>query len=545
MLRSARAFPQGAGFWITYLHIGRGVSVDHASLATAVREGRSMATTGPLLLFRIDDRISGSTLPPDGRPHVVEIRAYQPRHNWSLATKDAARGIPVGIARVELIRNGTVVKSWEPNLPDATLRWSVNDTEPCWYAARAYGTDRRWQVALASPIYFADRPVTPKREPLITVVRGRIYDFRSGLEREGDVEVRRDRAVLAHFKARGQFRLRMPLDSEITVTAAGCPPIRKELLLDYAPVHRFLWYLRGEDLGRPETLDRLESLVRQVDLEFPLGYRMPGGYIAAELRSDLDFRGVQVVDAPPQSEPGGIAVAAILLDKEQVGPGDRINLAAIFHDEWDPGGTEGTRLLVEGRAFDPARPSGFSPLKTFGRIEREWATAADLGRGYRMISGPLIVPGWACPGPVGEIEVDGRALSGDRERGHIGLRIPMGPVRRALAVASAWPTMPLSWPDHNYGVGPLRICGKAGRLGQPRSDYRQLHLRVATDDDGFDLRPDLDGTGAPTPTTRSSQSGSPTRCSTRSRTWPGASRSGLNLRLSGGRLPSSTPPVAG
>ena len=123
-----------------------------------------------------------------------------------------------------------------------------------------------------------------------------MYDFRSGLEREGDVEVRRDRAVLARFKARGQFRLRMPLDSEITVTAAGCPPIRKELLLDYAPVHRFLWYLRGEDLGRPETLDRLESLVRQVDLEFPLGYRMPGGYIAAELRSDLDFRGVQVVD---------------------------------------------------------------------------------------------------------------------------------------------------------------------------------------------------------------------------------------------------------
>jgi hypothetical protein len=485
------------GFWTTYLHIGRGVPVDHAALATCVREGRTMATTGPLLLFRIDDRISGSTLPPDGRPHVVEIRAYQAHHNWSLATVDAVRGTPTGIARVELIRNGTVVKSWEPKLPDATLRWSVNETEPCWYAARAYGTDRRWQVALASPIYFAGRPVTPKREPLITAVRGRVYDFRSGLEREGDVEVRRDRAVLARFKARGQFRLRMPLDAEITVTAAACPPMRKELLLDYAPVHRFLWYLRGEDLGRPDTLNRFESLVRQVDLEFPLGYRMPGCYIAAELRSDLDFRRIQVVDAPAQSEPGGIAVAAILLDKEQVGPGDRTNLAVIFHDERDPEGTEGVRLLVEGRAYDPARPSGFSPLKTFGRIEREWASAVDLGRGYRMITGPLVVPDWARPGPVGEIEVDGRAIGGGRERGHIGLRIPMGPMRRGLAVASAWPTMPLSWPDHNYGVGPLRVCGKAGRLGQPRSDYRQLHLRLATDDGSFDLRPDRDGTGCP------------------------------------------------
>ena len=62
------------GFWTTYLHIGRDVPVGHTSLARAVREGRTLATTGPLLLFRIDDRISGSTLPPDGRPHIVDIR---------------------------------------------------------------------------------------------------------------------------------------------------------------------------------------------------------------------------------------------------------------------------------------------------------------------------------------------------------------------------------------------------------------------------------------------------------------------------------------
>jgi hypothetical protein len=485
------------GFWTTYLHIGPDAPVDHGALATAVRKGRTMATTGPLLLFSIDGQISGSTLPPDGRPHAVEIRAYQAHHNWSLSTKDVAHGTPVGISKVELIRNGTVVKSWEPNSADATLRWSVNETEPCWYAVRAYGTDRRWQIALASPIYFAGQPVIPKRERLITTVRGRVYDFRTGAEREGDVEVRRGTTVLARFKATGQFRLRMPLDAEISVTAAGCPPMRKELLLDYAPVHKFLWYLRGEDLGQPETFDRFESLVRQVDLEFPLGYRMPGGYIAAALRSDLDFRRVQVVDAPPQLEPGGIAVAAILLDKEQVGPGDRINVAAIFHDEKDPKGTEGVNLLVEARAYDPSRPSGFSPLKTFGRIERDWAAAVDLGRGYKMITEPLVVPEWASLGPDGEIEVDGRAIGGGHERGHIGLRIPMGPMRRGLAVASAWPTMPLSWPDHNYGVGPLRVCGKAGRAGQPRSDYRQLHLRVPTDDGNFDLRPDRDGMGCP------------------------------------------------
>jgi hypothetical protein len=483
------------GFWTTYLHIGPGTPVDHAALATAVRKGRTMATTGPLLLFRIDGQISGSTLSPDGKLHAVEIRAYQAHHNWSLATKDAAQDTSRGIARVELIRNGTVVKNWEPNSPDVTLLWSVQETKPCWYAVRAYGADRRWQVALASPIYFAGRPVTNKRQPLITSVRARVYDFRTGVEREGDVEVRRGREVLARFKARGQFRLRMPLDAEITVSAGGCPPIRKELLLDYAPVHRFLWYLRGDELGQPETFDRMESLVRQVDLEFPLGNRMPGGYIASDLRSDLDFHGVQVVDAPAESQPGEIAAAAILMDKEQVGPGDRLNFAAIFHDERAPGGTDGLRLLVEGRAYDPARPSGFSPLKTFDRTECEWAKAVDLGHGYRMITGALVVSDWARPGPDGESEIDSRVIGDGRERSHIALRIPMGPMRRALAVASAWPTMPLSWPDHNYGVGPLKVCGRAGRLGQPRSDYRRLHLRLATAEGCFDLRPDVDGKG--------------------------------------------------
>jgi hypothetical protein len=485
------------GFWTTYLHIGRGTTVDHANLAEAVRAGRTLATTGPLLLFGIDGQISGSTLSPDGQPHVVEIDVHQAHHNWTLATMDSGRGTPAGIAKVELIRNGVVVKSWEPKVPQAALRWSVAETGPCWYAARAYGTDCLWQVALASPIYFAHRRVTPKREPLTTTVRGRVYDFRTGVEREGDVEVRRGDVVLARFKARGQFRVRMPLDAEIAVCAAGSPPIRKELLLDYAPVHRFLWYLQADDLGRADTFDRLEAIVRQVDLEFPLGYRMSGCDLAAELREDLHFRGVRVLDVPPHSEPGETAVAAILLDKSQVGPGDHINLAAIFHDERDPTGTEGVRLLADGRAYDASRPTGFSPLKTFSRLERDWSDAVDLGRGYRMIAGRLVVPTWARPGPAGEIEIDVLALDGGRDHGHVGLRIPMGPTRRTLALASAWPTMPLSWPDHNYGVGPLRICGKAGRLGQPRSDYRQLHLVVETSAGDFDLWPSRDGRGCP------------------------------------------------
>src|SRR5262249_24253938 len=151
-------------------------------------------------------------------------------------------------------------------------------------------------------------------------------------------------------------------------------------------------------------------------------------------RDDLDFRRVRVMDVPlgSESKAGMVAVAAIVLDKEQVGPGDPINLVAIFHDEGGSAGPGGVGLVVEGRAYDPSRPTGFVPLKTFGRLERALTDAVDLGRGYRMLAGRLVVPTWPHPGPVGEIEVDGLVIGGGNEHGHVGLRIPMGPTRRAL-----------------------------------------------------------------------------------------------------------------
>jgi len=485
------------GFWTTYLHIGAGAEVSHASLTEAVRQGRTMATTGPLLLFRIDGQLSGATLPLDGQARNVEIEVFHPHHNWSLESNSGEQGKPSAVTKVELIRNSQVVKTWEPEEPHAKLSWSIKESTPCWYAARVYGKDRQWQVALASPIYFAAQPVARKRDPLATTVLGRIYDFRTGDEREGDVEVRRGASILAQFKARGQFRVKMPLDAEIVVNAPGVPPIHKELLLDYAPIHKFLWYLESHDLSRAETFERFDALVRQVDLEFPLGQQMPGCYIASELRDHLDFRKVQVAAGPKSQEKGSVAVAAILLDKRQVSPGDPINIAAVFHNEGPGAEEQGARLIVEGRAYDPARPTAFSPLKWFGNIEADWSTATDLGQGYRLITGRLSVPTWAHPGPVGTIEVDARALVGKKERGHIGLRIPLGPTRFALSVTTPWPTMPLSWPDHNYGVGPLHICGKAGRLGQPLADYRRLRLAVETNAGQFDLQPSRDATGCP------------------------------------------------
>jgi hypothetical protein len=358
---------------------------------------------------------------------------------------------------------------------------------------RAYASDRRWQVALASPIYFADMPVPAKREPLNTVVRGRIYDFLTGQERSGQVEIRRGDQVLKQFDARGQFRVRMPIDAEIVVQATGERPIKKNLLLDYGPIHHFLWSLESRDLAKEETLDRFEFLARTVDLEFPLGYRMPGCFVVQDLAKPAVLDAVRIVKGPKLVQDGSVAVAAVLTDVDQIAPGDAMHVAAIFRDVGAAG--KCGPYVIEARGYNPARPTGFGALKKFDSFEKNWNTATDLGDGYKLVAGRIAVPEWVKPGPAGYVDLAIRARQGSGDAAFVGLAIPLGQTRRALTLSNSWPTMPISWPDRSYGIGPLRICNRIGRKSQPRGDYRQLHLAVDAGGDKLDLLPAREGLG--------------------------------------------------
>jgi hypothetical protein len=481
------------GFWSTYFYIGPDAAVTQKALAEAVRRGRTMATTGPLLQFRIDDELSGGTLVPNGKAHEVAIEAHYPQHAFTLATRDPKTDEPVAIARLELIRNGKVVKQWEPQSSTVKIVHTITETQPCWYAVRGYGSDQRWQVALASPIYFADKPVPAKREPLNTVVRGRIYDFVNGEERTGQVEIRRHDALIKQFQATGQFRVRMPIDAEIVVQVEGERPIKKNLLLDYGPIHRFLWYLESRDMGKAETLDRFEFIARTVDLEFPLGYRMPGSFIVKDLVEAAALDAIRVAKGPKPVTDGSVAVAAILTDVDQIAAGDEMHVAAVFRDEGAAGNCG--PYVIEARGYDPTRPTGFGALKKFDSFEKNWDRATDLGDGYKLVAGRIAVPAWVKPGPAGYVDLAIRARQGNGDGAFIGLAIPLGPTRRALTFSNSWPTMPLSWPDRSYGIGPLKICNRIGKKAQPKSDYRHLHLALQVSGDKLDLLPIREGKG--------------------------------------------------
>ncbi|HEV7282951.1 MAG TPA: CehA/McbA family metallohydrolase [Pirellulaceae bacterium] len=481
------------GFWNTYFYIGPGAAVTPENLVAAVRQGRTMATTGPLVRFSIDGEISGATFPPDGQSRTISIDVYYPQHAFSLDSVDAKTNEPTAISRIELLRNGVVAREWTPKSSQASVTHTIAESDRCWYATRVYGSDAQWQVALASPIYFDREAAAPKDEPFGVVARGRIYDFETGRERSGQVEIVRHGKTLKRFDAEGQFRVRIPIDAEIVVTSGYERPLTKNLLLDYGPVHRFLWHLESADLGQSETFERFERLVREVDLEFPIGHSTPGSFFAAELTEATPLDQIEVLGGPEATTDGSVAVASVLLDTERIAPGDKFHVAAIFRDE----GTAAAAgpYVIEARGYDPAKPTGFGALKKFATVEATWEKATDLGEGYKLVAGEIAVPAWVEAGPTGAIDLSVRARRDSADAAFVGLSIPLGPTKRALSLSNGWPTMPLSWPDRDYGIGPYKICNRLGRKGAPKTDYRQLRLSVQATGRTFDLLPERDARG--------------------------------------------------
>jgi hypothetical protein len=101
-------------------------------IATAVREGRVVATYGPFVRFTIDGEPNGpgSTVTGEG-PHQADIEVQSP--SW------------FDVERVELYANGTLVEEWEiesPNDDVVNLSTSVelSPLEDTWYVVIAMGS---------------------------------------------------------------------------------------------------------------------------------------------------------------------------------------------------------------------------------------------------------------------------------------------------------------------------------------------------------------------------------------------------------------------
>jgi hypothetical protein len=236
-----------------YTHLDGGVEMPR--VAEAIKAGRSFVTSGPLLVLEIGGRGSGSVVTLPALARKGRIRAWADR-----------------LTRVELIRNGVVVRVFDAaaGKSEFTADFAVSETGPAWYIARCYGSDEM-QVAITNPVWFEPRdwrpPQLARAQVGITVVDS------SGNPLDGDCEVLRMIGQEAVVESRirfhaGKLSLDAPGTARLRVRVPGYKTATQSILMDYAPLRDLTVNMRPEDLTDWGTFEKIRARLRQVSLVF-------------------------------------------------------------------------------------------------------------------------------------------------------------------------------------------------------------------------------------------------------------------------------------
>lgn len=153
-----------------YAHLDGGFSLE--AFRRAVAAGRTVATTGPLLVATLDGQPPGTVRPADGSRHALRLEAW------------ASGVVTGGLAHVEVLRNGGVLRRFDltngPTHFEAQVELGGGeDGGPGWYVVRVFGTDPRRQRAV-SGAFFLDREPWRAPEPVPASLEIRVVDARTG-----------------------------------------------------------------------------------------------------------------------------------------------------------------------------------------------------------------------------------------------------------------------------------------------------------------------------------------------------------------------------
>src|SRR6185503_988620 len=279
---------KGLGSWMTYYHT-EGQPITQASIAGAIRKGHVMATTGPLVLFSIDNAMPGDTLPNDGATRTVRIEASHAFNPWTLGTMNVAGNDTCKIQQIDLFRNGQIIRTWNPNTPTATVTHTINETESnSHYMVRVLGNSSQWMAAYASPIYFDgySRPRQP--QTFKSLVQGRLYDSVSGAPVSGTVSCVRygETEWTINTDSQGRFQAQVPLDAQLVARDNQGRQFTQDIL-QFEPAFRFCHYLSDDYVGNMAgSIEPFRSLVQTIRYEFPMGYQLSASYVRTALSGD-------------------------------------------------------------------------------------------------------------------------------------------------------------------------------------------------------------------------------------------------------------------
>jgi len=247
----------------TYTYVERGFSLEAVAKATAA--GRTFVTTGPLLLADLDGLPPGSSFPADGSERTLRLEAWSGGH------------VVGGLARIEVLRNGEVVKSFTLDPPRSTwiTNLVVSATETAWYHVRAYGDDARRQQRAFTGAFFFDGDDYEPPAPVPARVRVRLQDAETGESLNGDlIEVAFSGPVPLEVTRReltkGEVRFETDGTHRIRAEVAGYESRTLSPFLDYPLLLDEVTGLDADDLLEWGSFERIRELLGDVPLVFEM-----------------------------------------------------------------------------------------------------------------------------------------------------------------------------------------------------------------------------------------------------------------------------------
>ncbi len=242
----------------TYTYLPDGFSMQAVTRATAA--GHTLATTGPLLLATLDGQPPGSEFPADGRPVQLHIESW------------ASGEDPGKLSRLELLRNGDVLKTWAPNDRSFRATYEITEKENAWYCMRAFGSAREQQRAITGAFYFAASRVAPPPASFTADVT--VIDAATGEPLTAEVQEVRYAGTIprpgAVCRIERQARITVPGTVRLRAAAPGYRPETLSPFLDNPSLVELITTLDDASLLRWETFERIRALMSDVKLTFRL-----------------------------------------------------------------------------------------------------------------------------------------------------------------------------------------------------------------------------------------------------------------------------------
>jgi len=256
--------PWGLGRFRTYVKIDGGFSWE--KLAQGIQVGRCIASSGPFVLFTVDEQPPGAEFPADGKPRRASVRA------WSAPNPGEK------LVAVQLVRNGEVVRAWDLRAENARYwetAFELREGQFAWYCVRVLSTcgnplsQELWgpqvnELAVANPVYFLPRstgvppvdrstgvpPVDMGKMPMLQGFQRpspaaarvclNITDADTGQPLNATVEIHDGAGVLKSEKcpASGGV-LTMPATASLRISASGYETQERNLFMDCPELYEY------------------------------------------------------------------------------------------------------------------------------------------------------------------------------------------------------------------------------------------------------------------------------------------------------------------